>query len=204
MSENDIPEPTRRAYDPALSDVLGDAGLPLSVTAADGKRWTFGFPTQQAKDRLEKLVFEAERGLIHTQKRTGILTPEEYEARCDKLARQVEERQHATGGLLWLKHTVSGCLGDGSVMWVQSLLMEHHPQVTRAEVAKLLAEDGEQVRLVLGVIVPPFVAWVLGLAVPLLDRLVAAGDEKAADALKKLDAVKAAYPTLLGRSTPTG
>lgn len=192
-----VSESTRRAYDPAITDAIGDAGHPLSVESGGG-RWTFGFPTQAAKDRLEKLVFGEEKRIVLAQE--SILPPAKFEARVDKLAVQSEERQFATGGVLWLKHAVGP---GGMVLWVQSLLMEHHPQVTKAEVAKLLTENRHEVRLALSVIVPPFFAWALGLADQMAGRLEDGGVSEAVEVRAKLGAVRAALPALLAHLTPT-
>lgn len=192
-----VSEPTRRAYDPAITDAMGDAGHPLSVES-DGVRWTFGFPTQAAKDRLEKLVFGEEKRIVLAQE--DILTPAKFEARVDRLAAQSNERQFATGGPLWLKHAVGP---GGMVLWVQSLLMEHHPRVTKEEAVKLIGENRHEVKLTLSVIVPPFFAWALGLADQMAGRLEAGGVSQASEVRERLAAVRAALPALLAHLTPT-
>ena len=181
----------RRAYDPALSDVLADAGEPLTVTHA-GKVWKIGFPTQGAKDRYEKLILDREKRLVLRQKE--ILSPADFSARVDRLAEQIEQRQFATGGVMWVRHAGTA---QGWVMWVQALLTTHHPDVTADEVGALVADAGDEVRLALEVLVPTFFAWAVGLFTALVERT---GDPTAR---AMVEPVKMALATVLARWTPS-
>lgn len=165
-----VSEALRRAYHPgqpvaAMADFVGDAVKPLTVTSG-GTTWRVGLPTQAAKARYEQLVFEREKDLVMRQK--AFLPVADFQARCDALARQLEDRQFATGQPLWLKYASSG---EGWVMWLQSLLAEHHPEVTFRQVVDLLKDKGDEVRLVLAAVVPNFFAWALDLATELAERL---------------------------------
>lgn len=182
-----IPKDKARRFNPALSDVLADDGDPVVVTDSTGRRWKVGYPTQRAKARLEKLVFQEEMALLREQKELGILTETEFEVRAERLAKQAKAKDFAEGKPLWVKHTTQA---DGAVLWIQSLLMEHQPDVTREQVTALLADRGPEVRAAVEVVVPPFFAWALGLAIPLVDRAVEAklpGAERAKAELMKLD-----------------
>lgn len=196
-----IPHDKARRFDPAISDVLADAGGPVEITDSAGRRWKIGYPTNGAKARLEKLVFQEELRLLRRQKDLGILTDAEFEVRGERLAKQAQ-REFAEGKPLYVKHTAQG---DGAVLWVQSLLMEHHPDVTRDEVEALLADRKVEVKAALEVVVPPFFAWVLGMAAPIIEQAVAAkvaGAERAKAELAKID-LDGLRASLLARPTPT-
>lgn len=179
-------------YDPAVGDLIGDGGEPFRIEV-DGQTWTFGFADQAARDRMEKLVFEAELKIVQSQKSLGILTAEEYERRCDKLAQQAAERAFVNGGPLWLKHAVSV---PGMVLWVRALLMAHHPNVTKDQVEKLLETDGPAIRAVLAAIVPPFFAWTFDLAARLVEQAELARVPDAGKMRAEIEKAKAAVKNL--------
>lgn len=165
-------EQTRRAYDPALSDVLGDAGDPITVTDSTGRRWKIGFPTQRAKDRLQKFVFEEELRLIREQYDLGIITQPEFELRAERLAKQARGREFKQGGVLWVKHTAQAA---GALLWVHALLAENHPDITREDVERLMQDRGPDIKAAMEVIQPPFFVWVLGMAAAVIDRAMSQG-----------------------------
>jgi hypothetical protein len=193
-----IDESARQAYDPArhpsaggsITDVLGDAGPPVTVTDPAGKVWTVGFPTQRAKARYEQLVLDREKKIVLAQK--AILPPDDYERRVDKLAEQVNERAFVTGKPLWLKHATTPV---GWLVWVQSLLAEHHPDVTFEQTRELLGTTADDVRLALGLVVPSFFAWAFGMVEEMAERT---GDDKILDQMRK---VKAQLPAILDQLT---
>lgn len=191
-----VNETVKRAYNPALppvgmTDVLGEAIQPLTVESG-GQVYRVGFPTQAAKGRYEQLVFEREKATVLRQK--AFLPPEDYQARCDKLSEQIEGRQFATGQPMWLKYASSGA---GWVMWVQSLIDQHHPGITFEQVVKLLEAKGDEVRLVLAAVVPSFFEWTLGLGEELAGRL----DERSAARVRaEVAKARLKVPELLARS----
>lgn len=190
-----VSEAVKAAYNPAppaaaMTDVLGEAVRPLSVTH-DGVVWKFGFPTQAAKARYEQLVFEREKETVLRQK--SFLSKEDFQERCDKLSQQIEQRQFATGQPLWMKYSISL---EGYILWIQSLLAEHHPGVTFEQVVGVLEGKADEVRLVLGAIVPSFFEWTLGLGEEAAGRL---GERAAEGARAKIALARGRLPAVLAQ-----
>lgn len=180
----------RKAYNPAVLDVLADAGPPLTVQY-EGRTYRLGFPTQAAKARYENLVLKAETDMVLRQK--AFLPPDDYQMRCDKLSEQINGRAFATGEPLWMKYSLSP---TGWLLWVQSLFGEHHPEITAEDVVKLLSAKGEEVRFLLGAVVPSFFAWTLDLGAALVER-VPEGDR--AKLTAELEKARLALPAALAR-----
>jgi hypothetical protein len=145
-------------YDPAsYTDALAGADGGIAVTVG-GKVWRLGFPTQNAKARFEQYLVDYELKLVKRQK--AFLSPDEYTARMDAFAEQVENRAFSTGGVLWLKHSLKPV---GWMLWVRALFAENHKDITPDQVAEVVKAAPEEMRVALLMVIPPFVKWVVRL-----------------------------------------
>lgn len=135
--------------EPSVGDVLGAAGASPTIPC-NGKVWKLGHPTQAAKDRLEKLVVAEALENVKAAE-TGVL--EIDKANRESLFAAIRQRKFRTGGEEWVQ-TFSR--PEGQVMFALSLLQEHHPDATAADVLELLTDAGDAFAAALLQVVPGF------------------------------------------------
>lgn len=117
----------------------------------DGRVWRLGFNTQDAKGRLEELFrSHVVRDAIKTKRLLGGADGDEHYRLTDTLLKQGYYKTFAKG---WVELLNSP---EGALLYVLSLLQEHHPDTTADEVAALLAAEPEQVEAAVLAVSPDF------------------------------------------------
>lgn len=135
---------------PGAGPALGAAG-PCPAIDYAGKSWAVGHPTQRAKAELELLVIDAAQRNIDQRK--GRLSKDQYEAKCAALDLQVQGGHHRTWGPLWRAVNAGP---DGTKLFLLSLLREHQPDATFADVDGMFRDAGRQTTRALAVVMPIF------------------------------------------------
>jgi hypothetical protein len=136
---------------PNIGIMLGSAGSPAEFYAL-GHKWKLGHPTQRAKDRLEKLA--AKKAFDEIRKLKGTVDPEDYQGMFSELTKQVTNKSYHTYHEGWERIV----LGDGSdgLLFVQSLMMEYHPDITEEKILEIAQESPEEVIAALATNIPAF------------------------------------------------
>jgi hypothetical protein len=140
----------RRERRPAPSVQQITATAP-TVTDEAGTVWRLGFNSNDAKGRLEELIRAGViRDAVRTKRAVGGPDGDDYFAVVQAL---VDAGHYFTFAKGWRDKLRSP---DGAVLFLQSLLQEHHPEVTRREAEDLFLSEPEQVMAAVGVIAPDF------------------------------------------------
>lgn len=139
---------------PGVGGMLGAAGpcpeIPL------GKRvWKVGHPTQAAKARLEKLA--AKVALDEVRRLKDVLDPAAYREAFDAVTQNLKSYRTWRPG--WQAVVFDGANGH---LFLWSLLQEHHPAATEADVLALCREAPEEVAAALAQVIPDFFGVLLG------------------------------------------
>jgi hypothetical protein len=131
---------------PSVQEALGTAGCPAEIH--HGPRvYKVGHPDQRAKARLEQLVAQHARREVL-----------ELGGTAAEWLDRVEQGAYRTRGPGWL-HVVQS--PAGAVLFLLSLMREHHPDMTADEVTAVASAEPEQVKAALGVVAGPFFELVL-------------------------------------------
>lgn len=130
-------------------------GGPGPTVEACGKRWRLGFNDQDAKAALEELVraHHARRALKDKRSIGG----EDGQAVWDEFARLSSSGFYDTFGTGWIATLKSP---DGILLFLQSLLFKHHPDIGMEQVREVFASEPEQVVAAVEVVAPDFFAAV--------------------------------------------
>jgi len=129
------------------------AAGPGPTVVSGGKTWRLGFNTQDAKGRLEELVRgHVVRDAIKTKRAVGGADGDETYAHTDRLLKQGHYYTFAQGWAEIIQSPV------GAVMFLMSLLQEHHPDATEADAMRLLADEPEQIEAAVSAVSPDFFA----------------------------------------------
>lgn len=131
----------------SAQQVLGAAAGPAEVRTADGTVWRFGHPTQKSKPRIERLVAQHARAQLLN---VGVAESVWLE--------KVQAGEYSVMGPGWLAVGRSPAFG---VLVMQSLLQEHHPDVTPDEVKALAAAEPGQTQAAIAQVAPGFFALLL-------------------------------------------
>jgi hypothetical protein len=134
---------------PSVGDVFGAAGACPEIRHGE-KVWKVGHPTQAAKDRLEKLVVADAWANI---KAAAIGIPEVDDEAVRLFHEAVRNREYRTGGKMW-----SAAFGrlDGNIKFYLSLIQEHHPEATEADVLELMSEKPDEFLTAMELVTPRF------------------------------------------------
>ena len=134
---------------PSVGDVLG-ASAECPAIEYNGKTWKVGYPTQLAKDRLEKLVVADAWTNVQAAK-IGI--PEFDDGLVKEFQESVRNREYRTGGKGWAS---AFSRTDGQVLFYLSLFQEHHPDATSEDVINLMADKPDEFLAAMEVVTPRF------------------------------------------------
>lgn len=126
---------------------------PGPTVVLDGKVWRLGFNSQDAKSRLEELFRgHVVRDALMTKRAVG--GPDGEEQFAAEMAR-VRGGHYAFFADGWRE-----LLGTraGNVLYLLSLLQEHHPDATEQDAMRLLVQENEQTVEALAAITPTFLS----------------------------------------------
>lgn len=127
----------------SVSGVSQITGGACPLVTCDGKVWKVGFNTNNAKAALEQLI---RAHVIAEAKKDG---PEEYQDTKDRVLGG-HYRTFAKG---WLTVMNSP---DGPPLYLQSLLLKHHPEATASDAMRLMTAAGDEVEAALAEVSPDF------------------------------------------------
>lgn len=116
-----------------------------------GKTWRLGFNTQDAKARLEEL-FRA-HVMREAVKKKRALGGKEGQDAYDHDNDAVTDGEYDTFEKGWYRLLAKPA---GSVMYLLSLLQEHHPDATAADARSLVVQEPEQTQAAVNAISPDF------------------------------------------------
>lgn len=139
---------------PAMGDVLGPAGEPVSISA-NGKVWKLGYPTPAAIDRLEKFV--AAQAVAELAALEDALPADEFARQRAELRGEITARAHRAGGELWGRVLSSP---SGQVLYLLALFRHHHPDMTAEDVLAVRAAAPLECDVALELVSPFFFALV--------------------------------------------
>jgi hypothetical protein len=126
-------------------------GSPGPTIDAFGKMWRLGFADQNAKGQLEELIRSA---VVRRENATAQSMGADGDAYWDKRVQpKLDEGYYTTFRPGWLSVMKTEA---GVMMFLQSLLMKHHPDVTTAFAKELFTEEHRQVIAAIEVIAPDF------------------------------------------------
>lgn len=170
--------------EPEVKDAPGIGQMLASTSACPeiphGKRrWKVGHPTQDAKGRLERLVKKVALDEVRSLK--GTLDPATYDETFREQVRALKDYDTWKAG--WQRIVFDPEYSALLFLW--SLLQEHHPEVTEAEVRALFADAPEEVDAALVQVLPDFFQALLALILPRLDPQARAGVGAALAALRE-------------------
>lgn len=120
-----------------------------------GKVWRLGFNTQDAKGRLEELI--RSHVVRNAAKDMRTLGGEDGERVWLMESKRVKQGYYATFAAGWSEMLNSP---EGGLLYVQSLLQEHHPEATPDDAQRLLVDEPQQTEAAVTVISPDFFAAV--------------------------------------------
>jgi hypothetical protein len=135
---------------PGVGPGLGGSG-PCPTVVGGGKTWTIGHPTQRAKAHLE--ILTAATAIDQLEELKPVLKPEVWARRAAELDAKIDGGQHRTWCPLW--SAVNGG-PNGTPLFLLSLMRDHHPEATLADVRELIASEPMRVRAALACVVPRF------------------------------------------------
>lgn len=129
-------------------------GGPGPTVDAVGKTWRLGFNDQNAKGALEELIrAHVIRRELPIKKALG---PEEGQKYWENEIRPLfDAGYYDTFGMGWLATMKSP---DGVILFLQSLLLRNHPEVTLDRAREIFAEEPDQVIAAVEVVAPDFFA----------------------------------------------
>lgn len=142
----------RHEFVPSVQQLTGGPG---PIIEALGKRWRLGFNDQDAKAALEELIraYHARRALRDKRNIGG----EDGQAIWDEFSGLSARGFYATFGKGWVETLKSQ---DGVILFLQSLLVKHHQEISETEAREIFASEPEQVVAALEVVAPDFFAAV--------------------------------------------
>lgn len=140
---------------PSIQGMLGAAGA-NPVIRWQGKSYKVGHPTQAAKARLEELAADAAMSRVEAME--GRVKPKTFKAMLDRATDRVLEGDYKTWATGWQEVVWS----DGGVLFLLSLLHEHHPDLTAPDAARMMEQCGNQYKAALGKVLPGFFDLLLG------------------------------------------
>lgn len=124
-----------------------------TVVEAGGRVWRLGFNDQDAKARLEELIRgHVIRDALATKRAVG---GPDGEAHYRDAASRVEGGEYLTFAPGWAR-----LMGQpaGSLLFLLSLLQEHHPDATADDVRRLSVAEPEQCEAAVRAVAPDFFA----------------------------------------------
>lgn len=133
--------------------VAAMVGTPPTIHEASGKVWRVGFNTQDAKGRLEEAI--RSHIIRNALKAKRLLGGDEGEEVYDAAIEKIDGGHYLTFALGWRKTLRSD---SGAILYLYSLLQEHHPDVTEVDAERLLRTESEQTHAAIRAISPDF--WV--------------------------------------------
>ncbi len=133
---------------PTIQQMTGRVGPTVTVGS---KVYRFGFNDQDAKARLEELIRShvVREGLRMKRVLGGQDGEDHYTAVVDRL----DAGYYGTLSPGWVKTLASE---TGTLLFVLSLLQEHHPQMTAEDARAVWVAEPEQCQAALRVIAPDF------------------------------------------------
>ena len=146
MSEEKVPA--------SVQQMLGADGEPPRIKFR-GNTFKVGFPTQQAKARLEELVGDV--ALSRIEAKEGKVKPSTYAKMLEKVTDDVAANAYAT----WTKAWHQIVWADNGALFLLSLLQEHHPDTTIAQARALVMGCGNQVKVAMAKVLPLFLEVLL-------------------------------------------
>jgi hypothetical protein len=115
-----------------------------------------GFNVQDAKGRLESLI--AAHVWDKEYKTADAMPPQIAERHLDRLQRRFDSGHYATKSAGWQEVLMTA---DGVVLFVLSLLQEHHPDLTPADALAIFSDNPREVKRALRTVAPDFFKAVL-------------------------------------------
>lgn len=154
MSRNkQRPGRAKSNYHPSMQQLVSSPGPTVDAL---GKKWRLGFNDQNAKGALEELIrAHAIRGELQTKRALGGAEGERYW--LEEVKPLFDSGYYSTFGKGWLntlRHP------DGVLLFLQSLLVKHHPDITADQTKDVFASEPEQVMAAVEVVAPDFFAAV--------------------------------------------
>lgn len=124
---------------------------PGPTVASEGVTWRLGFNDQDAKGELEELIraYVLRDALKNKRALGGKEGEDDYEA----TRAQIRRGHFHTFEKGWLDVVNSPV---GAVLFLQSLLRRHHPDVTEGDARALLVREREQTEAAVEVVAPDF------------------------------------------------
>lgn len=135
---------------PAMGDVLGNAGTPITITA-DGQIYKLAYPTPAAIDRIEKMiaaVFVAEVSSL-----ADALPANEYADLRKDMREALAARAHRAGGSMWQRVMSEP---HGATLYILSLFQHFHPTMTEADAIRIKRAASAEVDAALALVTPVF------------------------------------------------
>lgn len=172
MSRNkQKPGRARRDYVPSVQQL---ASSPGPTIRALGKTWRLGFNDQNAKGALEELIRSHHTRIAIREKRN--IGGEEGELAWSEFCALKAKGFYDTFGKGWQATLQSQ---EGVMLFLQSLLMKHHPDITTEKTIDILAAEPEETMAALEVVAPDFFAAATNQMGRSTDEARAAGQEVA-------------------------
>lgn len=142
----------RPEFTPSVQQVVGSPG---PTVEAMGKKWRLGFNDQDAKGALEELIRSHHTRQAVREKRSigGEVGQQVWEEFCALKAKGFFD----TFNRGWVATMNSA---EGPFVFLQSLLLKHHPESTRADAEEMMVSEPEQVIAAVEVVAPDFFAAV--------------------------------------------
>ncbi len=150
-----------------------------------GKTWKVSAPDLNAKERLEKLVASA--ALAEVRRLRDTLDPAAYQEAFSEVTRSL--KSYRTWGAGW-QRVVFDPANVHLFLW--SLLLDAHPDVTEEAVFAILGGTPEEVAAAYAQVMPDFFTMLLA---PVRDRIPA-------DKLAEMEAMIAGVPEQIRRTIP--
>ena len=151
---------------PAAGDLLGSAGVPLSVTYR-GHQHPVSPPTLAVLDRVEKLVAARQNAAVNDLE--GVLPAADHaELKADLMA-QLKAREHRTGGRLWAAEFAADGGQRGLCLMLWGCLEEARsqaadpkslPPATPFDDVPALLRESPDAEMVAAVLLPDFISAV--------------------------------------------
>lgn len=167
---------------PGAGMMTGTPGACPEIQAG-GKIWKVGHPRQAAKGRLERLAKKVALDEVRAMK--GILDPAAYKEAFEGVTNNL--RKYDTWREGWQAVVFDP---NNSHLFLWSLLQEHHPDITEAQVLEICTLAPEEVRAAFAQVIPDFFQVILK---DVMNRL----------SPDQLATVTAALDALRDRLTPT-
>lgn len=127
------------------------AEVPPPVVQWNGKAWSIGHPTQNAKALLERLVLQSVEANLEASR--GVLSDRRFAQEDAKVSAIVQGRTWATFGAAWLA-AMNGPMSFP--LFLTSLAQQHHPEFTPELAQRMWLEKNRECRSALVQVLPDF------------------------------------------------